>query len=187
MPLAQFLSTKKSIGNEELRLNQDRHRGRTTKDIPRLNQLTPDLYYLETSNRHNMNSTTSNGSTFIVKEPKNLAFKNEPTKFGKIREDSEKSVSEEEVQEPSKRKQFNILKQSFDLRSIQSRQMQRISLTSLKQFRKSYDKTANLYELSSKCVIGKQRFNESLNKSKDGEVEFFQPDVQLISSNRKLR
>jgi hypothetical protein len=65
--------------------------------------------------------------------------------------------------------------------------MQRISLTSLKQFRKSYDKTANLYESSSKCVIGKQRINESMNKSKDGEVEFFQPDVQLISSNRKLR
>lgn len=44
MPLAQFLSTKKSIGNEELKLSQDRSRGRTTKDIPRLNQLTPDLY-----------------------------------------------------------------------------------------------------------------------------------------------
>lgn len=134
-----------------------------------------------------MNSTTSNGSTFIIKEPKHLAFKNEPTKFGKIREDSERSVSDEEVENPNKRKQFDVLKQSFDLRRIQSRQMQRISLTSLKHFRKSYEKQANLNELSSKCIIGKQKFNESLNKSKEGEIEFFQPDVQLISSNRKLR
>lgn len=130
--------------------------------------------------KHNLQTSTSNGSTFIIKDPQVLAF-NSPGTKDELSEIFEQPPGRDRNHEGVNQERYDNFRSSLDLKKLLNPNNQKFSLKSIKSFTKSPLNKSTYHSSSYHKLNANVKANNSLDSKSKEEVKLYQPNSQNVN------